>query len=30
MGIEDEFTHSIRHEEAWIAAHADQLTDLGG
>src|SRR6267142_2227891 len=30
MGIEDEFTHCVRHEEARIAAHADQLTNLGG
>src|ERR1700722_16408007 len=30
MGIQYQFTHSIRHEEARIAAHADQLTDLGG
>jgi hypothetical protein len=30
VGIEDEFTHGIRHEKAWIAAHADQLANLGG
>ncbi len=28
MGIEDEFTHRIGHEEAGIAPHRDQLPDF--
>ncbi len=30
MGVEDEFTHWIGHEEARIATHGDQLPDFGG
>jgi len=30
MGIQDQFTHCVRHEEARIAPHSDQLANLGG
>ena len=30
MGVQDEFTHRVRHEKARIAPHGDELANFGG